>query len=62
MLFRSNLFTEEDVPLFPEQIRLLQFKLPKGSFPVGKYTLVALADALDDDVPLEAAQLEVELK
>ncbi|MBN9484317.1 MAG: hypothetical protein BGO70_12540 [Bacteroidetes bacterium 43-93] len=55
-------FTEEDVPLFPEQIRLLQFKLPKGSFPVGKYTLVALADALDDDVPLEAAQLEVELK
>jgi hypothetical protein len=55
-------FTEEDVPLFPKQIRYLQFKLPKGAFPAGKYTLVALADAMDDDVPLEAAQLEVEIK
>jgi hypothetical protein len=55
-------FNQDDVPLFPQQIRYLQFKLAKGTLAPGKYTFVALADAMDDDVPLEAAQLEVEIK
>ncbi|HEY1032352.1 MAG TPA: hypothetical protein VGD89_11315 [Flavipsychrobacter sp.] len=55
-------FLEDDVPLFPKQVRQLDFKLPKGSVPSGRYTLVALADALDDDIPLEAAQVEIEIK
>lgn len=56
-------FLEDDVPLFPKQKRYLTFKMPKdGSIPAGKYTMVALVDAMEEDIPLEAAQMEVDIK
>lgn len=55
-------FTEDDVPIFPKQKRFMSFNLPKNSVPKGKYTMVALVDAMDDEVPLEAAQIEVDIK
>lgn len=51
----------QDIPMFPGQRRLVDFQLPKD-LPKGKYSAVALIDVGDDDVPLEAAELEVEVK
>ncbi len=43
------------VPLFPQQDRFVDFTIPEG-LPQGKYTAIALIDANDDDVTIEAAQ------
>lgn len=47
--------------VLPGQLRNIDFEVP-ASVPKGKYTAVAIVDANDDEVPLEAAQLEIELK
>lgn len=46
------------VPLFPQQNRFVDFALPAG-LAKGKYTAVAMIDANDDDVPIEAAEKEI---
>ena len=51
----------DDVGIFPGQQRFVDMKIPSSLKP-GKYVAVALIDAGDDDVPLEAAQLSVEIK
>lgn len=48
-----------EFPIFPDQIRYLDFTIP-DSTPKGKYTLTGIIDA-GEDVPLEAAQLLIEL-
>ncbi len=48
-------------PLFPQQSRYVDFTLP-GKLPKGKYTAVALVDAEDDSVPIEAAEKEIVVK
>lgn len=47
--------------ILPDQVRNIDFIIP-DTVPKGKYTAVAMIDANDDEVPLEAAQLEIELK
>lgn len=47
--------------VLPGQMRNVDFEVPANT-PAGKYTAIAIVDANDDEVPLEAAQLEVELK
>jgi len=47
--------------LLPGQKRFVDLVMPK-SLAKGKYTAVALIDPNDDDVPLEAAQTEIEIK
>jgi len=47
--------------LLPGQKRFVDLAMPK-SLAKGKYTAVALIDPNDDDVPLEAAQTEIEIK
>jgi len=54
-------FYPEKIPLFPKQERTVYFSAPPTLNP-GKYMALATIDAGDDDVPLEAAQLEVEIK
>lgn len=49
------------VPLFPNQDRYVDFEVP-ANVPKGKYTAVALIDAGDDDVPIEAAQKEITIQ
>jgi hypothetical protein len=49
------------VPLFPQQDRYVDFTLP-STLKKGKYTAIALIDAGDDDVPIEAAQTEIIIK
>ena len=49
----------KEFPLFPSQIRYVDYELPP-SLPPGKYTLTAVLDA-GADVPLEASQLEIEI-
>ena len=51
----------KSVPLFPAQKRNVEFALP-ATLTKGKYTAVALIDVGDDDVPLEAAQKEIEVR
>lgn len=53
---QQNLFK-----ILPGQTRDIDFVIP-SSTPKGTYTGIAIIDANDDEVPLEAAQLEVELK
>ena len=48
-------------PLFPDQIRYMDFEVP-ANLPKGKYTAVALIDAGDDEIPVEAVQAEVTIK
>lgn len=48
------------IPLFPGQKRNISYELPR-SLPKGKYSLLAVVDG-GDDLPIEAAQGEVELK
>lgn len=48
-----------EFPIFPDQIRYLDFAIP-ASTPKGKYTLTGIIDA-GEDVPLEAAQLLIEI-
>lgn len=47
--------------VLPGQLRNVDFEVPTN-LAKGKYTAVAIVDANDDEVPLEAAQLEIELK
>lgn len=49
-----------EFPLFPGQNRVVDFKIP-SSLAKGKYLAVALIDVGDDDVPLQAAQAEIEI-
>ena len=49
------------IPLFPQQERYVDFVLPKD-LPKGKYTAIALIDAGEDDLPIEAAQKEIVVK
>lgn len=51
----------QQVPLFPDQERYMDFPIPKD-MPKGKVTAVALVDANDDDIPIEAAQKEFVIK
>ena len=51
----------QTVPLFPQQDRYVDFIIP-ATVPKGKYTAVAMIDANDDDVPIEAAQKEIVIK
>ena len=51
----------QTIPLFPQQNRYVDFNLP-SNLPKGKYTATALIDAGDDDVPIEAAQKEIDIK
>ena len=44
----------------PGQKRRVDLKIP-GDMPKGKYQVVAMVDAGDDDVPLAAAQKEIEI-
>ncbi len=48
-----------DFPMFPEQKRYIDFMLPKG-LAKGKYTVMAMIDA-GEDVPLEAAQKQIDI-
>lgn len=48
------------VPLFPAQKRYISFRIPR-ELPKGKYSLLAVLDG-GDDMPIEAAQGEMELK
>lgn len=48
-----------EFPMFPEQKRFIDFQIP-GSVPKGKYLLTGVVDA-GVDVPLEAAQLTIEI-
>ncbi|MBS1690494.1 MAG: hypothetical protein JSS96_17310 [Bacteroidetes bacterium] len=47
--------------LLPGQKRFVDLQIPK-TLPKGKYTAVALIDPNDDEVPLEAAQKEIEIR
>jgi hypothetical protein len=49
----------KEFPMFPGQRRVVYFQLPKGLAP-GKYSLLATADG-GEDMPLEAAVLEVDI-
>ena len=51
----------QTVPMFPQQNRYVDFVVP-ATLPKGKYTAVALIDAGDDDVPVEAAQKEITIQ
>jgi hypothetical protein len=51
--------TPKEFPLFPSQIRYIDYELP-ADLPPGKYMLTAVLDA-GADVPLEASQLEIEI-
>ena len=51
----------KEVSLFPKQVRYLDFQIP-DSMAKGKYSAIALLDAGDDEVPLEAAQLEITIE
>lgn len=48
-----------EFPMFPDQIRYLDFTIPEST-PKGRYTLTGIIDA-GEEVPLEAAQLLIEL-
>ena len=48
-------------PIFPDQKRYVSFTLP-ATLAKGKYTVTAVVDAGDDDVPLLASEAVVDLK
>jgi hypothetical protein len=50
-----------EAPLFPGQRRVMDFKLPE-TIAKGKYTAVAIVDVSDDEVALEVAEKEIEVK
>jgi hypothetical protein len=50
----------QEFPMFPEQIRYIDFSLPE-QLAKGKYTLTGILDA-GPDLPLEAGQLTIEIK
>jgi len=52
--------TPVEFPLFPEQVRYIDFVLP-ATLEKGKYTVTAVVDA-GEDVPLEAAEKIIEIK
>lgn len=49
----------KEFPLFPEQIRYIDFKMPP-QLPTGKYIITAIIDA-GIDLALEAAQVQIEI-
>ena len=49
-----------EFPMFPEQVRLVTFELPKN-LPVGKYNTLGILDA-GEDLSLEAIESTVEVK
>jgi len=51
----------EEALVLPGQNRFVDLKLP-DSLAKGKYTAIALIETGDDEVPLEAAQTEIEIK
>jgi hypothetical protein len=50
----------QEFPLFPEQVRYVDFRLP-AQIAKGKYTLTGIIDA-GNEVALEAGQLTIEIK
>jgi len=48
-------------PLFPDQKRYIDFTLPEG-LKKGKYTILAVADAGEDDIPLQASEATIDIK
>ncbi len=48
-------------PIFPDQKRYINFTLP-NTLAKGKYTVTAVVDAGDDDVPLLASEAVIDLK
>lgn len=50
----------KDFPMFPNQRRVVNFELPKD-LPPGKYSILATADG-GDVMPLQAAQVEIDIK
>ena len=51
----------QPIPMFPRQNRYVDFTLP-ADLPKGTYTAVALVDAEDDNVPIEAAEKQIVVK
>ena len=45
-------------PIFPDQKRYINFKLP-ADIKKGKYSILAVVDANEDDVPLQAAEAQI---
>lgn len=45
-------------PIFPEQRRYVNFKLP-DTLKKGKYSILAVVDANEDDVPVQASEAEI---
>jgi hypothetical protein len=58
---KKTVLQPDPVPLFPQQTRYVDFELPAG-LAKGKYTAIALIDAEDDAVPIEAAEKEIEIR
>lgn len=64
----SSLATGEKVqtepirfPMFPGQRRYTNYELPEG-LAKGKYTVLAVVDANEDDVPIQASEATIEIK
>jgi hypothetical protein len=51
----------QPIPMFPRQNRYVDFVLP-ADIPKGTYTAIALVDAEDDNVPIEAAEKQIIVK
>lgn len=54
-------FQREGLHILPGTKRLVDIKLPRTDVPKGKYNAIAIIDAGDDDVPLEASQTTFEI-
>lgn len=50
-----------EAPMFPGQRRVIDFQIPE-TLAKGKYTAMAIIDVGDDEIPLEVAQKEIEIK
>jgi hypothetical protein len=50
----------DEFPMFPGQVRVVDITIPKSQ-PKGKYSMIAAIDA-GEDIPLGAAQAEIEVK
>src|SRR5690606_36049888 len=48
-------------PMFPDQRRYTNYELPEN-LPKGKYSVLAVVDANEDDIPLQAAEATIEIK
>jgi len=52
--------TSKQIPLFPNQLRFVDFQLPTD-LAKGHYTILAMIDAEDDSVPIEAVKKEIDI-